>query len=60
MQQADPTAGTLQTNGVERPIRAAEMLGALALATDLDTGQPLEHALRTAVQGRHSPRHHPE
>jgi len=31
------------------PIRAAEIVGALSLATDLGTGQPLEHALRTAV-----------
>jgi HD-GYP domain-containing protein (c-di-GMP phosphodiesterase class II) len=30
-------------------IRAAEIVGALSLATDLGTGQPLEHALRTAV-----------
>lgn len=35
--------------GQERPIRAAEVVGALSLATDLGTGQPLEHALRTAV-----------
>ena len=35
----------------ERPIRAAEVVGALSLATDLGTGQPLEHALRTAVLG---------
>jgi HD-GYP domain-containing protein (c-di-GMP phosphodiesterase class II)/DNA-binding CsgD family transcriptional regulator len=34
---------------VEQPIRAAELVGALSLATDLGTGQPLEHALRTAV-----------
>ena len=34
---------------VEAPIRAAEVVGALSLATDLGTGQPLEHALRTAV-----------
>ena len=33
----------------ERPIRTAEVVGALSLATDLGTGQPLEHALRTAV-----------
>ena len=33
----------------ERQIRAAEVVGALSLATDLGTGQPLEHALRTAV-----------
>ena len=29
--------------------RAAELVGAISLATDLGTGQPLEHALRTAV-----------
>jgi HD-GYP domain-containing protein (c-di-GMP phosphodiesterase class II) len=34
---------------IERPIRAAEVVGAFSLATDLGTGQPLEHALRTAV-----------
>jgi HD-GYP domain-containing protein (c-di-GMP phosphodiesterase class II) len=33
----------------QRPIRAAEIVGALSIATDLGTGQPLEHALRTAV-----------
>jgi HD-GYP domain-containing protein (c-di-GMP phosphodiesterase class II) len=33
----------------EQPIRATEVVGALSLATDLGTGQPLEHALRTAV-----------
>src|SRR5881392_3697800 len=33
----------------ERPIRAAEVVGALSLASDLGTGQPLEHALRAAV-----------
>ena len=39
---AGPPAG-------EQPLRAAEVVGALSLATDLGTGQPLEHALRTAV-----------
>jgi HD-GYP domain-containing protein (c-di-GMP phosphodiesterase class II) len=34
---------------VEQPIRAAEVIGALSLATDLGTGQPLEHAMRSAV-----------
>ncbi len=34
---------------IEAPIRAAEVVGALSLATDLGTGQPHEHALRTAV-----------
>jgi HD-GYP domain-containing protein (c-di-GMP phosphodiesterase class II) len=33
----------------QRPIRAAEVVGALSVATDLGTGQPLEHAMRTAV-----------
>src|SRR5689334_4992620 len=37
------------TSGVADSIRAAELVGALSLATDLGTGQPLEHALRTAV-----------
>lgn len=31
------------------PIRVAEVVGAVSLATDLGTGQPLEHALRTAI-----------
>jgi len=34
---------------VEQRVRAAELVGALSLASDLGTGQPLEHALRTAV-----------
>jgi HD-GYP domain-containing protein (c-di-GMP phosphodiesterase class II) len=33
----------------EKPIRAAEVVGALSIATDLGTGQPLEHALRSTV-----------
>jgi HD-GYP domain-containing protein (c-di-GMP phosphodiesterase class II) len=33
----------------ERPIRTAELVGVLSIATDLGTGQPLEHALRTAA-----------
>jgi HD-GYP domain-containing protein (c-di-GMP phosphodiesterase class II) len=37
------------THEVEQPIRAAELVAVLSLATDLGTGQPLEHALRTAV-----------
>jgi len=35
--------------GESAPIRLAELVGALALATDLASGQPLEHGLRTAV-----------
>jgi HD-GYP domain-containing protein (c-di-GMP phosphodiesterase class II) len=45
---ADPADSAAPARG-ERPIRAAEVVGALSLATDLGTGQPLEHALRTAV-----------
>ena len=49
MKADDPGAvGSVVPSG-ERPIRAAEVVGALSLATDLGTGQPLEHALRTAV-----------
>ncbi|HEX3453193.1 MAG TPA: HD domain-containing phosphohydrolase [Gaiellaceae bacterium] len=40
---------TAATPRRDQPIRAAELVGALSLATDLGTGQPLEHALRTAV-----------
>jgi HD-GYP domain-containing protein (c-di-GMP phosphodiesterase class II) len=45
----DPGAVAAVLPSVERPIRAAEVVGALSIATDLGTGQPLEHALRTAV-----------
>src|SRR2546425_6390656 len=31
------------------PLRLAEAVGALSLATDLAMGQPLEHGLRTAL-----------
>jgi HD-GYP domain-containing protein (c-di-GMP phosphodiesterase class II) len=48
MEAADGPAEPAGRPG-ERPIRAAELVGALSLATDLGTGQPLEHALRTAV-----------
>src|SRR3954454_23174025 len=30
-------------------MRTAEVVGALSIATDLGTGQPLEHALRSAL-----------
>src|SRR4051794_20885380 len=33
----------------DRPMRTAEVVGALSIATDLGTGQPLEHAMRSAV-----------
>jgi len=45
----DPGTIAAGLPSLERPIRAAEVVGALSLATDLGTGQPLEHALRTAV-----------
>jgi HD-GYP domain-containing protein (c-di-GMP phosphodiesterase class II) len=45
----DPVGITAVPPPTERPIRAAELVGALSTATDLATGQPLEHALRTAV-----------
>src|SRR5947208_8161625 len=48
MEAADLADGAGPGQG-EQPIRAAEVVGALSLATDLGTGQPLEHALRTAV-----------
>jgi len=49
VETGDPAADTRRPNPVERPIRTAEVVGALSIATDLGTGQPLEHALRTAV-----------
>jgi HD-GYP domain-containing protein (c-di-GMP phosphodiesterase class II) len=33
----------------ETSVRTAEVVGAMSIATDLGTGQPLEHALRTAI-----------
>jgi HD-GYP domain-containing protein (c-di-GMP phosphodiesterase class II) len=48
MEAADGSA-ELAARRVDDSIRAAELVGALSLATDLGTGQPLEHALRTAV-----------
>ena len=41
MAAVDPDRDTQRTV-VEEPIRAAEVVGALSLATDLGTGQPLE------------------
>jgi HD-GYP domain-containing protein (c-di-GMP phosphodiesterase class II) len=46
---SDTRAAAAALPSGERPIRAAEVVGALSLATDLGTGQPLEHAMRTAV-----------
>jgi HD-GYP domain-containing protein (c-di-GMP phosphodiesterase class II) len=45
----DSAPGAPWPSSGEPPIRAAEVVGALSLATDLGTGQPLEHAMRTAV-----------
>src|SRR5689334_16930260 len=39
----------MQPSVGEAPVRAAEVIGAMSMATDLGTGQPLEHALRTAI-----------
>jgi HD-GYP domain-containing protein (c-di-GMP phosphodiesterase class II) len=39
----------MRTHDHTARVRAAELVGAISLATDLGTGQPLEHALRTAV-----------
>ncbi len=41
--------GATRRQGVQQPIRAAELVAALSVATDLGTGQPLEHAIRSAV-----------
>lgn len=40
---------TFQTD--TRGVRLAELIAALSLATDLGTGQPMEHALRTCLLG---------
>src|SRR5450631_766747 len=45
----DPAIDPASPSQGEQPIRAAAVVGALSLATDLGTGQPLEHAMRTAV-----------
>jgi len=49
MQGAGSAASAVPGDGVEQPIRAAELVAALSIATDLGTGQPLEHAVRSAV-----------
>jgi HD-GYP domain-containing protein (c-di-GMP phosphodiesterase class II) len=46
---ADDRRGAAGSPSDETRVRAAEVVGALSLATDLGTAQPLEHALRTAV-----------
>jgi HD-GYP domain-containing protein (c-di-GMP phosphodiesterase class II) len=42
-----------KTSAAQSParLRAAEVIGALSLATDLGVGEPLEHGLRTTVIG---------
>jgi HD-GYP domain-containing protein (c-di-GMP phosphodiesterase class II) len=42
-------ASAVRSERVQQPIRAAELVAALSIATDLGTGQPLEHAVRSAV-----------
>lgn len=49
MKAPGSVAGATRSDHVERPIRAAELVAALSIATDLGTGQPLEHAIRSAV-----------
>ena len=49
MATVDPAGGAVRPERAEQPIRAAELVGALSIATDLGTGQPLDHAVRTAV-----------
>jgi HD-GYP domain-containing protein (c-di-GMP phosphodiesterase class II) len=46
---SQPTAGVDGPSQSAESIRLAEVVAALSIATDLGTGQPLEHALRTAV-----------
>ncbi len=47
--ERDPVGNAASNGQVDQPLRAAELVGVLSLATDLGTGQPLEHAMRTAV-----------
>ena len=42
-----------EREGAGAPLRQAELLAALSLATDLGAGQPLNHALRTCVLATH-------
>src|ERR1700739_269272 len=49
MAQGDRRPSISGFSGGETPVRAAEVVGAMSIATDLGTGQPLEHALRTAI-----------
>ena len=49
MASGGPSQSAARPPGSEAPVRAAEVIGAMSIATDLGTGQPLEHALRTAI-----------
>ena len=49
MTSTDPGAVAAAAPSGGRPIRTAEVVGALSIATDPGTGQPIEPALRTAV-----------
>src|SRR3990172_1929801 len=49
MEPKDPAERAAEPPSGEQPIRAAEVVGVLSLATDLGTGQALAHALRTAA-----------
>jgi HD-GYP domain-containing protein (c-di-GMP phosphodiesterase class II)/DNA-binding CsgD family transcriptional regulator len=49
MEARGSAAGAVRSGRAEQPIRAAELVAALSIATDLGTGQPLEHAVRSAV-----------
>jgi HD-GYP domain-containing protein (c-di-GMP phosphodiesterase class II) len=49
MTHGDRRASRAGSSDGETPVRAAEVVGAMSIATDLGTGQPLEHALRTAI-----------
>src|SRR6516225_3602176 len=43
------TAKPGDTANASAPLRLAELVAALSLATDLGTGQPMEHALRVCL-----------
>ena len=49
MTSGGPSQFRCATAGRPASLRAAEVIGAMSIATDLGTGQPLEHALRTAI-----------
>jgi HD-GYP domain-containing protein (c-di-GMP phosphodiesterase class II) len=48
LESLEPLGSNLDT-ALSQPLRLAEAVGALSLATDLAMGQPLEHGLRTAM-----------